>query len=66
MGTMVSVLMELRILNCILRAMNKLLTVPGRKVTCSNVTFREMYLVYAVGNGLEEVRKGSGGPVMSP
>lgn len=44
MGTMVSVLMELRVLNCILRATNKLVTVPGRKVTCLNVTFRELYL----------------------
>lgn len=63
---LVSVLMELRVLNCILRAMNKLLTVPGRKVTCLNVTFREMYLVYAVGNGLEEVRKGSVETIISP
>lgn len=66
MGIVVSVLMELRVLNCILRATNKLVTVPGRKVTCSDVTFREMYLVCAVGNGLEEVRKGSGGSVRSP
>ena len=66
MGTMVLVLMELSILNCILRAMNKLLTVSGRKVTCSDAPFREMYLVCAVKNGVEEVRKGSGGPVRSP
>lgn len=66
MGTMASVLMELSVLNCILRAMNTLLTVPGRKVTRSDVPFREMYLACAVGNGLEEGRKGSGGPVRSP
>lgn len=53
-------------MNCILRVTNKLLTVPDREVKCSDVPFRERIFVCAVGNGLEEVRKGLGGPVRSP